>query len=178
MLVQVRVYFHFLLWQDYIYLHKFAFRITMDLFTQYITVFGLKPQFTLDELSNAYRTLAMLYHPDISSDADALQKMQLINTAYDYLKQYAVSSNKESEAVSGTAQDSVYTMYKKAFSILQQAFYKYYTDGTGFTGNKNYLENQLKEAKSLFSKIIKEYPYNEWVDDAIDKINSINKWLK
>lgn len=148
----------------------------MDLFKKYITIFGLQSQFTLEELSDAYRTLAMLYHPDISSDTDALKKMQLINAAYDYLKQY-VSSNKQHEVKRSDGKDGVYTVYKHAFNILQQAFFYYYTDGTGFTGNKGYLIVKLKEAKALFSKIIKEYPYNEWVDDAIDKINSINKWL-
>ncbi len=149
----------------------------MDLFKKYITIFGLQSQFTLEELSDAYRTLAMLFHPDISSDTDALQKMQLINTAYDYLKQHAVLSNKQNEVRRDDVKDGIYTVYKQAFTILQQAFYYYYTDGTGFTGNKGYLVLRLKEAKALFSKIIKEYPYNEWVDDAIDKINSINKWL-
>jgi len=148
----------------------------MDLFKKYITIFGLQSQFTIEELSDAYRTLAMLYHPDISSDTDALKKMQLINAAYDYLKQH-VSSNKRHEVKRSDGKDGVYTVYKHAFNILQQAFYYYYTDGTGFTGNKGYLIVKLKEAKALFSKIIKEYPYNEWVDDAIDKINSINKWL-
>lgn len=150
----------------------------MDLFKKYITLFGLKTQFTHEELSDAYRTLAMLYHPDISKDTDALQKMQCINTAYDYLKQYAISLNKHNERTSSDTNDSVYAVYKTAFTILQNAFYQYYTDGTGFTDNTDYLKNQLKEAKALFTKIIKEYPYNEWVDDAIDKINSINKWLK
>lgn len=149
----------------------------MDLFKKYITIFGLESQFTLKELSNAYRTLAMLYHPDISRDTDALQKMQLINTAYDYLKQYAISSSKQNAVKSENVKDDIYAVYKHAFNILQQALYCYYTDGTGFTGNKGYLVEKLKEAKNLFSKIIKEYPYNEWVDDAIDKINSINKWL-
>ena len=146
----------------------------MDLFKKYITIFGLKSTFKLEELSDAYRTLAMLYHPDISSDTDALQKMQLINAAYDYLKQHAVTLNKQNELTSSNAKDGVYAVYKTAFTILQKAFYQYYTDGN----NKDYLINQLKEAKALFTKIIKEYPYNEWVDDAIDKINSINKWLK
>lgn len=150
----------------------------MDLFKKYITIFGLKSTFTLEELSDAYRTLAMLYHPDISSDTDALQKMQLINAAYDYLKKHAVTLNNHNEPTSRNAKDGVYAIYKTAFTILQKAFYQYYTDGTGFTGNKDYLINQLTEAKALFTKIIKEYPYNEWVDDAIDKINSINKWLK
>lgn len=148
----------------------------MDTYTAYTTIFGLKPHFTIEELSDAYRTLAMLYHPDISNDHDALKKMQLINTAYDYLKQYAVSQ-KKAETVHNEIKDSVYDIYKKAFSILQQAFYDYYTDGTGYTGNKEHLISHLKEAKTLFSKIISDYPYNEWVDDAIDKINSINKWL-
>ncbi|MDH7553635.1 MAG: DnaJ domain-containing protein [Spirochaetota bacterium] len=149
----------------------------MDLFKKYITIFGLESRFTLEELSEAYRTLAMLYHPDISRDTDALQKMQLINTAYDYLKQHADSLNKQNESKNNNVKDDVYAIYKHAFTILQQAFYYYYTDGTGFTGNKGHLVVKLKEAKALFSKIIKEYPYNEWVDDAIDKINSINKWL-
>ncbi len=150
----------------------------MDTFKTYTTLFGLDEQFTIDELSNAYRTLAMLYHPDISRDANALQKMQLINTAYDYLKNRVVSKHDADDTYNYEKSDSVYCVYKKAFTLLQQAFYLYYTDGTGFTENKEYLVTKLTEAKELFAKIIKDYPYNQWVDDAIDKINSINKWVQ
>ncbi|MCX8124702.1 MAG: DnaJ domain-containing protein [Spirochaetes bacterium] len=149
----------------------------MDTFKTYTTIFGLTPHFTIEELTQAYRTLAMLYHPDISNDCDALQKMQLINAAYDYLKQYAVAHIKKDDIIRSRTKDRIYDIYKEAFDILQHAFYYYYTEGSGFTGNKEYLTTKLQEAKSLFSKIIKDYPYNEWVDDAIDKINSINKWL-
>ena len=60
----------------------------------YTTIFGLREHFTSEELAHAYRTLAMLYHPDISNDAGTLEKMQLINTAYDYLKNFVDSSIK------------------------------------------------------------------------------------
>ncbi len=144
----------------------------------YTTIFGLREHFTSEELAHAYRTLAMLYHPDISNDAGTLGKMQLINTAYDYLKNHVVSKHDADDTYNYEKSDSVYCVYKKAFTLLQQAFYLYYTDGTGFTENKEYLLTKLTEAKELFAKIIKDYPYNQWVDDAIDKINSINKWVQ
>jgi len=150
----------------------------MDTFKTYTTLFGLDEQFTIDELSNAYRTLAMLYHPDISRDANALQKMQLINTAYDYLKNFVDSSIKADSTKEYEKIDEIYSLYKKAFTILQNSFYGYYSDGSGFTGDAKYLKNELIKAKELFATIIKDYPYNQWVDDAIDKINSINKWVQ
>ena len=150
----------------------------MDTFKTYTTLFGLDEQFTIDELSNAYRTLAMLYHPDISRDANALQKMQLINTAYDYLKNFVDSSIKADSTKEYEKIDEIYSLYKKAFTILQNSFYGYYSDGSGFTGDAKYLKNELIKAKELFATIINDYPYNQWVDDAIDKINSINKWVQ
>lgn len=119
----------------------------------------------------------MLYHPDISNDAGTLEKMQLINTAYDYLKNYVDSSIKADSTREHEKIDAIYSLYKKAFTILQNSFYSYYSDGSGFTGNAEYLKSELIKAKELFATIINDYPYNQWVDDAIDKINSINKWL-
>ena len=144
----------------------------------YTTIFGLREHFTSEELAHAYRTLAMLYHPDISNDAGTLGKMQLINTAYDYLKNFVDSSIKADSTKEYEKIDEIYTLYKKAFTILQNSFYGYYSDGSGFTGDAKYLKSELIKAKELFAKIIKDYPYNQWVDDAIDKINSINKWVQ
>ena len=39
------------------------------------------------------------------------------------------------------------------------------------------LKDKLILAKAEFSKLVNDLPYNEWINDAIDKISSINKWL-
>ncbi|WP_010111804.1 DnaJ C-terminal domain-containing protein [Acinetobacter sp. P8-3-8] len=46
---------------------------------------GVAKTATPDEIKKAYRKLARKYHPDVSKEADAEEKMQAINVAYDTL---------------------------------------------------------------------------------------------
>ena len=49
--------------------------------TQALELMGLTHQATEDDLRTAYRRLARQFHPDVSSDASAHQKMQQLNAA-------------------------------------------------------------------------------------------------
>jgi curved DNA-binding protein CbpA len=67
-------------------------------FLFYVKLLGLKEQFTQNELKAAYRQSAEKYHPDKYANAPAHEKqhaldiMQQINEAYDYLKNYNVEN--------------------------------------------------------------------------------------
>src|SRR3954454_22199077 len=45
----------------------------------------VSPRAKLEVIQAAYRVLARSYHPDVSSDPDALQRMRQLNAAYDVL---------------------------------------------------------------------------------------------
>lgn len=48
-------------------------------------VLGITRHATADQIKKAYRKLARKYHPDVSKEANAEEKMQAINVAYDTL---------------------------------------------------------------------------------------------
>src|SRR5690606_10821546 len=48
-------------------------------------VLGITRNATPDQIKKAYRKLARKYHPDVSKEADAEEKMQAVNVAYDTL---------------------------------------------------------------------------------------------
>ncbi len=52
----------------------------------YYDVLGVSKSASQDEIKKAYRRLASKYHPDVSQDPQATEKMALINEAYDTLK--------------------------------------------------------------------------------------------
>jgi curved DNA-binding protein CbpA len=157
-------------------------------FRKYLTLFGLRENFTLEELSASFRVLAKLNHPDVSKEKDSVKLMSLINNGYDFLKDNLLSGEiknflenrkEEAETEKSRVEDIFYDQYKRGFVILKSAFDSYYgeTEDKTFTGNSDKLKNELLRAKIEFAVLINDLPYNIWVNDAIDKINSINKWL-
>lgn len=52
----------------------------------YYAILHIDPAATDEEVRAAYKRLAMLHHPDLSSDPLATLYMQLLNEAYDVLK--------------------------------------------------------------------------------------------
>jgi DnaJ-class molecular chaperone len=157
---------------------------------KYLLLFGLRENFSFEELSTSFRVLAKLNHPDISKDKDSGKLMIVINEAYQFLKDSLSNGdiknyleNKRQETVEeekGRVEDIFYDQYKKGFVILKNAFENYYGDAEdkSMTGNTGILKTELLRAKIEFAVLINDLPYNIWVNDAIDKINSINKWLE
>ena len=55
-------------------------------FKDYYKIMGVARDATQDEIKRAYRQLARKYHPDVSKEADADQRMREINEANDVLR--------------------------------------------------------------------------------------------
>ena len=51
-----------------------------------LDLFGLSEGFTQAELKKVYFRMAYLHHPDYNKAADANEKMQKVNAAYEVLK--------------------------------------------------------------------------------------------
>ncbi len=150
---------------------------------EYLTLFGLDEDFSIEELSASYRTLAKLNHPDIVQNDISEEIMVLINEGHDFLKKIFESGEIHSlktEKRDKGKEDIFYNQYKKAFTILKNTFEVYFGEGEEkkLFRDEKYLKENLHNAKAEFSKLVNDLPYSEWVDDAIDKISSINKWLK
>ncbi len=151
---------------------------------RFLTLFGLDASFTPDELASSYRALARLNHPDVARDVAAGMRMVIINEGYEFLKSArpliqggAVTAETGAGGKSGSG-EIVYRQYRKAFDILREAFDDYFgRPGRRGEGDIGLLRERLSVAKDEFAAVINGFPYNEWVDDAIDRINSINRWL-
>lgn len=144
--------------------------------SRYRALFGLSHEFTKEELTRAYRTLAKLNHPDINADAASQMRMVIINDGYECLT--AITEKEEIPSFSMKIEDPAYDLYKMGFESLSRAFELYYTDGARVRSEKltNFLD-ELRSAKAVLARVIREYPASSWTGDAIDKVMSINLWL-
>ncbi|MDA3899063.1 MAG: J domain-containing protein [Spirochaetes bacterium] len=133
----------------------------------YLRIFGLSPGYSMDELVNAYRTLAKLNHPDVNHSSAASMRMVLLNEGYTHLQNH-VGSFPDDGGI-----DPVYSLYREGVDIMSSAFDAYY----GGNEDQDLLKVALVRAKECFSIVVKEYPASDWINDSIDKICSINKWL-
>lgn len=165
-------------------------KINTDKYKKYLLLFGLREDYSLEELSASYRILAKLNHPDLNRQDNSLETMTDINEGYHFLKeahssQDFINSEKlnagKRDKSSGdfNPEDIFYNQYKKGFIILKNSFELYYgeREDKSMAGNIEFLKKELLRAKIEFSTLINDLPYNQWINDAIDKINSINKWL-
>ncbi len=145
---------------------------------RFLQLFGLRSDYSAEELAASYRTLAKLNHPDLNRDITSDMRMVIVNEGYEFLKAQLELPIDEA-ARAGKTDDPYYREYKNAFEILRLAFDDYFGEGEDKSraGDLAVLRERLSLAKRGFSRLVTVLPYNPWVDDAIDKINSINKWL-
>lgn len=165
-------------------------KIDHEKLDKFLLLFGLRESFNLEELTASYRVLAKLNHPDLSQEKDPAL-MATVNEGYEFLKEILsipkeeLTQHFENKRVEKKreekerVEDIFYNQYKKGFVILKSAFEDYYgeSEDKSGVGDSEQLKRELLRAKIEFAVLINDLPYNQWVNDAIDKINSINKWL-
>lgn len=143
---------------------------------RYLLLFGLNAGYTAEELSAAYRAMALLNHPDVSDDPHAGMRMIIVNEAYAFLK------NRPSAPVSSEPgppiRDSAYLHYRAGFDMMKAALSDYFGESADKSGVSDItrLRDRLQAAKRSFAEVVAG-PYNDWTSDAIDRIASINVWL-
>lgn len=96
----------------------------------YYEELGVTRDASADEIKKAYRKLARKYHPDISKEADAEEKMQAINVAYDTL------SNADKKAEYDQMLD-----HPQGFSGFGQGTGGFNQGSSGFDGSQFYRQS-------------------------------------
>lgn len=96
----------------------------------YYEELGVTRDASADEIKKAYRKLARKYHPDISKEADAEEKMQAINVAYDTL------SNADKKAEYDQMLD-----HPQGFSGFGQGAGGFNQGSSGFDGSQFYRQS-------------------------------------
>lgn len=146
---------------------------------RYLLLFGLSENYDAEELQSAYRVLAKLNHPDVVSDPGAGLRMVIINEGYRFLRETMEDFPPPADA-GPKAEDPCYEQYRRAFRSMASAFDEYFGEGgcKKRVGDLEALRGRLREAKAQFAVLVEEMDYNPYVDDAIDRIASINKWLE
>ncbi len=151
---------------------------TEDRKRRYLLLFGLGARFGPEELQAAYRTLAKLNHPDVATDTGAGMRMVIINEGYRFLKE--LLDDPRPPSCAEAPEDPCYDRYRRAFKTMSAAFDEYFGEGgrRGAVGDLEALRVRLREAKAQFALLVDDMAYNPYVDDAIDRIAGINKWLE
>ncbi|NNH37548.1 DnaJ C-terminal domain-containing protein [Acinetobacter terrae] len=128
-------------------------------------VLGIKRNATPDQIKKAYRKLARKYHPDVSKEADAEEKMQAINVAYDTLSNEEKKAEYDfqidhpeafyqSGAQTGTGGFDNSRFYRQGFDQQGHSDFSGFEDlfgrfGSGFGGgNYQYQKQQRQQQRS------------------------------
>ncbi len=146
-----------------------------DKYLQYVSLFGLSQEFTIDELAKVYRTLAKINHPDVNKSASSEMRMVLINEGYEFLKKN-IELFRESDVKIQDEPD--YDKYRSAYDIMKKAFDEYFGyEKSQHRNDKKTLKMELNESKKIFADLINSHPGSKWVADSIDRVFQINLWL-
>ena len=147
----------------------------------YHQILGVEENSSIDKMKDKYRELCKKYHPDISNN-DSINKMALINEAYDILvkrKDEVKPKLKETKIIKNDIilyKDQSYAFYKQALKlrnethILEQQIDLLYNEDV-------LLKYESIVLKSLyyFNIVCMQYRESEWYDDSINKIKEINR---
>jgi hypothetical protein len=147
----------------------------------YHQILGVGENSTIDEMKDKYRELCKKYHPDISNN-DSINKMALINEAYDTLvkrKDEVKSTSKEPQIVKQGIilyKDQAYAFYKQAIKLQNET--RTLGQQIGLLYNEDVLlkyESIVLKSLYYFNVVCMQYGESEWYDDSISKIKEINR---
>lgn len=145
---------------------KYLWKTSSRMFTQdngsrsgesHYETLGLSPSASKEQIKKAYKELSKKYHPDVSKDADAVERFKRINHAYSVLKDQDARNNYDQQQ-----QDSS-SGYEKAYTSTQQYTSKKPEAETKSNGSRaaekpqgKSVEEQLYE--KIFGKTFREDP--------------------
>jgi len=108
----------------------------------YYEILGLSKSATVDEITKAYRRLAMKYHPDRNKDAGAEEKFKEIKDAYEHL----------TDPKKKSASEYAYTYKRRTQKESEYPYYDFEKDAD------HYYDNFFKDDdiyKEIFSEFVK-----------------------
>lgn len=92
----------------------------------YYEILGVSKNSSQQEIKEAYRKLAKIYHPDYNDSFDAIQIMQLINEAYDVLSD--IKKRKQYDSKLEINNNDAYQTYTKSRDESENDFEKWLKD--------------------------------------------------
>ena len=92
----------------------------------YYEILGVSKNSSQQEIKDAYRKLAKIYHPDYNDSFDAIQIMQLINEAYDVLSD--IKKRKQYDSKLEINNNDAYQTYTKSRDESENDFEKWLKD--------------------------------------------------
>ncbi|CAB1219113.1 DnaJ C-terminal domain-containing protein [Acinetobacter bouvetii] len=127
---------------------------------------GVNRNATPDQIKKAYRKLARKYHPDVSKETDAEEKMQAINVAYDTLSHEEKKTEYDfqldhpeafyqSGAHTGTGGFDQSNFYRQGFNQQGHSEFSGFEDlfgrfGSGFGGGNYHYQNQQRQQQRSY----------------------------
>jgi curved DNA-binding protein CbpA len=147
----------------------------------YHQILGVLENSSIEEIKEKYRELCKKYHPDISNN-DSINKMALINEAYDVLvKRKDIKILKHTETKRSKEgliiyKDQAYAFYKQAIKVQNET--RILGQQIGLSHNEEVLlkyESKILKALYYFNVVCMQYSESEWYDDSIEKIKEINR---
>lgn len=127
--------------------------------TEAEVILNLEGNYDSDLLRKQYHNMAKKYHPDIKSNLSDYEKnirMQEINSAYEYLKNY-ISNNKTGSASSKTNNRRTHYSYRStnrttSYNNNNNAWSKYYREKQHFNREEGIPFSYFSSKKHLWKK--------------------------
>jgi curved DNA-binding protein CbpA len=137
-------------------------------------LFNLKPGSALNDVKKTYRTLAKKNHPDRFPDGEQKKKQEdimiIINEAYN---QILLNCRSKAGNINQEKEDD-YSLYKRGLDYYNKCY-----EGISKMAKHDLKdrEDTLNNARSCFTKVLKEYPDSDWGFDSEEKLRKIEKMI-